>query len=210
MKPLSSFELIVQPLIPQPIAKAVLPDFPNPVSIQAYFLTLSNYSDKTSNIELSFIANPRTDGASTFNGGGIVPLEDNDKNFGPVSAFINFVGASPLVHFKIDSDSEARATFAIPSLGTALFLLQPDVSPLRRFDKPNENFSYQLRGLVNIDATAGTQILCTPQIRGTFLELEKIAAMMNAGAVTDGVFAPDIYAQQAYPLPTAQNALYSF
>lgn len=205
MKPLSSFELIVQPIVPQSVAPQ---GFPNPISIEAYFLTLSNYSNETSNIELSFIANPNTDGASNFNGGGIVPLEDSDKNFGPVSAFLSFVGATRLVNFKIESDTEAKAIFTIPSLGTVLFLLQPDVTPLGRFDKPSENFSYELRGLVSIDATEGTQILCSPQIRGTFLELERIIAMVSAMA--DKGFAPAIYAQQAYPLPTAQNALYTF
>lgn len=84
MKPLSSFELIVQPLIPPSIAPQ---GFPNPVSIEAYFLTLSNYSDQISAIELSLTANPNTDGASNFNGGGIVPT--GNKNFGPVSAFLS-------------------------------------------------------------------------------------------------------------------------
>jgi hypothetical protein len=205
MKPLSSFELIVQPLIPPSVAP---PGLPNPISIEAYFLTLSNYTNAITSIELELTANPNTDGPSNFNGGGIVPT--GSKNFGPVGAFLSIVGATPLFspNFKIENEAKAKANFDIPPLGTVLFLLQPDVTPLREFDKVDEEFSYELRGLISIDSSVGTLILCSPQIRGTFLELEKIASMPNA--TDDGALAPAVYAQQAYALPTAQNALYTF
>lgn len=184
---LSSFELIVRPIIPSPFASS---EFPNPVAVQAYFLLLSNFSNTSTSIILSFTANLRSDRTSTFNGGGIVP--STDKNFGPpVTAFLSFVAPTPLLspQFKILSDSSAQTEFSIPSFGTALFLLQPDVSPLREFDQATEFFSYELRGLVEIESTKATSIFCSPQVRGTFFELgqkgELLAPVILQPKLTD-------------------------
>lgn len=215
MQLLSSFELIVQPIIPQFVASRL--ELPNPVAVQAYFLLLSNYSNVDASIELTFTANPNTDGASNLNGGGIIP--SGDKNFGPVTAFISFVGPTPLVSplFKINSDSSAQAEFSISPKDTALFLLQPDVSPLEDFDKTTEFFSYELRGFVEIKSNAGTNILCSPQVRGTFFELGKKGELLAPPILlpdlidkNKGQLALDVYAQQAYALPTPGNALYKF
>jgi hypothetical protein len=218
MQLLSSFELSVQPITPARIANML--GLPNPVSVQAYFLLISNPGDTTALIQLDFTANPNTDGASNLNGGGTVPA-DEKTNFQAVTSFINTVLASPLrdPNFIINNDSSATAAFSVPALGTALFLLQPDVSPLRNFDKTTEEFNYQVRGYVKIGAMPGVTLLCSPQVRGTFFELgekgELLAPMILQPEAQRMESVEErrklsIYSQQAYSLPTANSGLYIF
>lgn len=213
---LSSFELIVQRIIPNTVTPSGIP---NPVAVQAYFLLLSNPSSEIAKVTLTFISNPDTDGPSNFNGGGIVP--DGDKNFGPVTSFINLANFSPLATFKIKDDFTAVATFSLPPSGTGLLLLQPDVSPLQQFDRTTENFNFELRGFVNIDANPGVSLLASPQVRGTFFDLGETGELLappilQPSAVTltaeeaSRKLSLRAYAQQAYSLPTAGSALYQF
>ena len=102
---LSSFELIVEPLVPFPVANAV--GIPDPISVQAYFLLLSNPENKITLVKLDFISNPNTDGYGGFNG--------NSKGFKQVRAFENLSGyTSEATGFTITSDKTAKAIFSIP------------------------------------------------------------------------------------------------
>lgn len=215
MSLLSSFELIVQPITPAAIAKRL--GLPNPIAVQGYFLLISNPTDTTALIQLDFTANPNTDGPSNFNGGGIIPK--GAENFKPVNAFINLAGFSPLPSFIINNDSSATATFSVPKAGTALFLMQPDVSPLTELDEDDEDINYQLRGYVEITSMPGVSLLLSPQVRGTFFELGKkgelLAPMiLQPEAIEmkpeDAKRVLTVYSQQAYSLPTAGNSLYEF
>ncbi len=214
----SPFELIVQRLVPLSVAKTVsLPAPADPISVEAYFLQISNTSNTIAQITLQFTANPNTSGGpSNFNGGGIVP---SGKNFGEVTALINEAGAisflkSPV--FTINSNASATAKFSVPPQGSYLFLLQPDVSPLKDFDQQTDDFSYELRGYVEIDSTPGTSLLLSPQIRGTFFELgqkgellaPKILLPETLEKADNKVLLP--YAQQAYSLIVPGSSLVTF
>jgi hypothetical protein len=201
---LSSFELIVEPLVPFPIATGL--GIPDPVSVQAYFLLLSNpEKNNIASVQLDFISNPNTSGASTFNG--------NSQGFKAVSAFENLAGnTSPATGFTITSDKTAKAIFSIPPLGTVLFLLQPDVSPLKNFDVTS-NFGYDLRGYVEINAMAGSTIFASPQIRGTFFSLGakgQLLAPPILQSVPPSNPGIQVYSQQAYSLTTPGSSLFSF
>lgn len=212
---LSSFELIAQPIIPPKVAP---PGLPNPTSVEAYFLTLTNALGNSPQITLTFTSNPNTPGPGNLKGGGIVP--SGIKKFGPTSAFLDFVSPFPLTSgFVIDSSGFfAKATFQLPASGTVLFLLQPDISPLGSLTSESEFFSYEARGFVDIFASSGSQILCSPQLRGTFLELgeegELVAPKILTCMAKDDEEPEDLslqaYSQQAYGLPTACGPLYTF
>ncbi len=217
MQLVSSFELIVQPIVPPPFAPQGID---NPVSVQAYFLLISNPSLAASIINLTFIANPNSQIPSTLNGGGVIFPSDNTPNFGPVTSFITIGGPTPLVTLSIDSDSQARASFTLPAQGTALFLLQPDVSPLKNLDEKTEYFSFELRGLVYVDATPGTSLLLSPQVRGTFFKLGAEGELLappilqpeasNISEEEAQKLSLQVYAQQAYSFPTPGSSLYEF
>lgn len=212
---LSSFELIAQPIIPPNLAPSGLP---NPTSVEAYFLTLTNSLGNQSQITLSFTSNPNTRGPGNLNGGGIVP--SGVKSFGPVTAFLDFVTPFPLTSgFVIDSSGFfARASFQLPASGTVLFLLQPDISPLANLTSKSGFFSYEVRGFVDIVASSGSQLLCSPTLRGTFLELGEEGELIGPKILTSMAnheeepedLSLQAYSQQAYPLQTARGPLYTF
>ncbi|MGR3279638.1 hypothetical protein ACSYAD_31735 [Acaryochloris marina NIES-2412] len=216
---LSSFELIAQPIIPPNVAPSGLP---NPTSVEAYFLTLTNILGSSSQVTLTFAVNPPVNNGGviegSLNGGGIVP--SGVSKFGPVSAFLDFVRPFPLLSgFTIASGGgSAQARFSLPSSGTVLFLLQPDISPLASLTSESEFFSYETRGFVDIVATSGSRLLCSPTLRGTFLELgdegellgPKILTSMAKDDEEPEELSLQAYSQQAYPLQTASGPLYTF
>ena len=225
----SSFELLVQPIIPTSVSgKKVAPSgLPNPFTVQAYFLMISNLGRSGTGITLDIEANfnPLTSGQNPLNGaGGIVP--SGAPGFGPTTAFIDIYqpqylsasGASG--SYAIDPRStQAKAFFEIPANGTGLFLLQPDIRPLVSF-KSGGTYSYDVRGTVQIFADSGSQFLLSPQIRGTFLQPDEqgsIPLPRLLSTATDcssqeeidamGGTILDAYSQQSYQLSPAGVAL---
>lgn len=225
MQLLSSFELLIQPIIPTQFDPA---NFTDPVVVQAYFLEISNVTSsgpKTSKVDLEFITNPVA---------GKNPLAD-----GSAQGFLDNTRSILLPPLKINNPSSAETSFSLAANETALFLLQPNISVLL---KQGQKSNFEVRGYVNINAPSGTKLLLSPQVRGTFFQFDKTGKIVMPQALTDAtanVLPPEamesmsggqtltavkplpaeqvptpplakIYAQQAYGLPTAKGPLYDF
>lgn len=219
---LSSFELLIQPIIPLTIAP---PGVPDPVAVQAYFLLISNINDSDVNVSLEFITNPV----------GQQNILQNAQVFLDVTQF------KPLSNPKIISPTTASVTFLLGAQQTVLFLLQPDISILNQGPKAN----FEARGAVNISAPPGSQLLLSPQVRGTFFQFDSQGKVILPSALTESMsnvvpttvldamssnqssmevqpLPPEkistpllsgmmkVYAQQAYSLPTVIGPLYTF
>jgi hypothetical protein len=147
-KLVSNFELLVQPIIPPAFAP---PGIENPLVVQAYFLTVSNYNSTDTpgpapQIKLRFVTN----GLSSPN----IPVSFLDR-----SSAIKIPIAVSVPGFVLES------TISVAPTDTAVFLLQPDLATIFAGGQP---FNAELRGYVTIEAPAGTSLLLSPQTRGTF------------------------------------------
>ncbi len=179
-KLVSSFELLAQPIIPSKFTPAGIED---PFVVQAYFLIISNFTQNEQvtpapPITLRFVLNGINPPA--------IPLTFTDKT---TAKSIPLVVSTPsfVLEAKLDSVNSVRGT------DTTTFLLQPDVQKiLQQGGAPN----YELRGYVTIDAPAGTQLLLSPQTRGTFFR----GSLPNLTVVSE----------ESSVLPTAQGPLYVF
>jgi hypothetical protein len=189
MQLLSSFELLVQPIIPSNLAKMLQLESVDPLVLQSYFLILSNVSSESVTAILEFTAD--TGGNSTFKG-------SQDGNFKPVSAFLDLTAAMPLseTNFEITTPSTAKATLALGAKSTATFLLQPDVIPVAKAikDPQSRDLSFELRGAVEISVSRPQSLLVSPQTRGTFFK-----------TASDTNMPLEVFAEQAYGLPTANS-----
>jgi hypothetical protein len=147
-KLVSNFELLVQPIIPPAVAP---PGIENPLIVQAYFLTVSNYNPTDTpgaapQIKLRFVTN----GLAAPN----IPISFLDRaGFTPVPISVGIPG------FVLES------TISVAPTDTSVFLLQPNLAQILSGGEP---FKAELRGYVTIEAPAGTSLLLTPQTRGTF------------------------------------------
>ena len=144
----SNFELLVQPIVPPAFAP---PSIENPLIVQAYFLTVSNYrSDDmigdAPEIKLRFVTNGIT-----------VP----DM---PVS-FLDRSEAMAIPIAVSNPNFVLEATISVAPTNTAIFLLQPNLAEIFSGLPP---FNAELRGYVTIEAPSGTSLLLSPQTRGTF------------------------------------------
>jgi len=179
-KLVSSFELLAQPIIPSAFAPAGIE---NPFVVQAYFLIISNFTQNEQvtpapPITLRFVL----DGINP----PAIPLTFTDKT---TAKSIPLVVGTPsfVLEAKLDPANSVKGT------DTTTFLLQPDVKKiLQQGGAPN----YELRGYVTIDAPAGTQLLLSPQTRGTFFR----GTLPNLTVVSE----------ESSVLPTAQGPLYVF
>lgn len=147
-KLVSNFELLVQPIIPPAFAP---PGIENPLVVQAYFLTISNYNPTDTpgpapKIKLRFVTN----GLSS----PTIPISFLDRS-SPNS--IPIAVSNP--GFVLES------IISVAPTDTAVFLLQPNLAKIIAGGEP---FKAELRGYVTIEAPAGTSLLLSPQTRGTF------------------------------------------
>lgn len=227
MSILSSFELLVQPIIPAELAPNPN-QVPDPIAVQAYFLLISNLSSLSSDLilELEFITNP----VQNKN-----PLADN-----AALAFLDVTQYKSLSSLTINSPTSASISFTLKFGETGLFLLQPNINSFLFPDPEKANF--EARGTVNITAPANTSLLLSPQVRGTFLQfdasgnvilpsgLKKQTSNIVSSTVVNAVSPKQsstevqstshktvsaaslltVYAQQAYGLPTPGGPLYKF
>jgi hypothetical protein len=189
MEFLSSFELLVQPIIPSNVAEKLNLESVDPLVLQSYFLILSNVTEKTVTAILEFTAD--TGGNSSFQG-------SQDGKFQPVSGFLDKIAAVPLMapDFVITGPSTATATLNLDPQSTVTFLLQPDVGPVAKAitDPKSRDLSFELRGYVEISVSRSKSLLVSPQIRGTFFK-----------TASDPNIPLEVFAEQAYGLPTANS-----
>ncbi|WP_218082801.1 hypothetical protein [Anthocerotibacter panamensis] len=209
---LSSFEILVQPIIPSAVAPSGVPD---PLVVQGYFLVLSNLANSSA-VSLEFTPTLLSGGKNPLASGAVPP-------FGAVTAFLDTTGFQ-FLPLAITTSGTAKTNFNLGPGVTATFLLQPDVSPLTVFP-PKPNLSYEARGFINIAASSGSQLLVSSQIRGTFLQplasgtvTQKVsddnASLMRSGsglrlssALKNNYI---VVAEEAYGLPAASGSVYRF
>jgi hypothetical protein len=157
---ISTFEILFKPQLPKkltdkepelrPLARKVL---------QGYFLTIANVTNEL--VFLSLVVTTRTPGLDPKK---ILTVLDTTGVDSPVSSV--FEGAGGI--------QKSRFTFPINANDTGLFILQPDATN----KKLREEANFELRGYVEISISSvstakTTQLLITPEHRGTFFETEK-------------------------------------
>jgi len=188
---LSSFELLFEPITPKalpPINPS--PAVPDPVIVQAYFVSISNVGPNPVNLKLTF--NSTLPLQTTFT------LFDTTNAFPPGSTKA-LIGLTP---------PQFNTGFAdLPLLNpgeTGLFLFQPDIAALLpTLGTPPDitKADFAARGYVDVSAPAGTntQCLITPQARGTFLLQSSLVPLTLS-----------VVSQEAYSLPTPSGNLFTF
>ncbi len=153
-KLVSTFELLVQPIIPPAFAPSGIE---NLLIVQAYFLTISNYNASNTVtaaplITLRFVTN----GVSAPN----LPVSFSDRKGAKA---IDISPSTP--PFVLEAKLDPAKGTSIAGTDTTTFLLQPDLKTILAGVQP---YNYELRGYVTIDAPAGTILLLSPETRGTF------------------------------------------
>ncbi|WP_375474957.1 hypothetical protein [uncultured Nostoc sp.] len=157
---ISTFELLLKPQLPKqltdtkpelsPLARKVL---------QGYFLTIANVTNEL--VFLSLVVTTRTPGLEPEK---ILTVLDTTGVNGPVSSVFDGTGGI----------EKSRFTFPVNANDTGLFILQPDATN----QKLREEANFELRGYVEISISSlstpkTTQLLITPEHRGTFFGTEK-------------------------------------
>ncbi|MDZ7995238.1 MAG: hypothetical protein RM022_009750 [Nostoc sp. EfeVER01] len=157
---ISTFEILLKPQLPKkltdkepelsPLARKVL---------QGYFLTIANVTNEL--VFLSLVVTTRTPGLDPKK---ILTVLDTTGVDGPVSSVFEGVGGI----------QKSRFTFPINANDTGLFILQPDATN----KKLREEANFELRGYVEISISSvstpkTTQLLITPEHRGTFFGTDK-------------------------------------
>lgn len=157
---ISTFEILLKPQLPKkvtdkepelsPLARKVLQD---------YFLTIVNVTNEL--VFLSLVVTTRTPGLDPKK---ILTVLDTTGVDSPVSSV--FEGAGGI--------QKSRFTFPINANDTGLFILQPDATN----KKLREEANFELRGYVEISISSvstpkTTQLLITPEHRGTFFGTER-------------------------------------
>lgn len=148
-------ELLVTPIIPRDIAP---PGLPNPISVQAFFLTLSNLTLRIASLNIFFQT----------------PLTIPEEKLRKLQFFISDESGSRMIAADIIRNRTqffVRASIRLLPYSTVLLLIQPELIDLIR-DPANVDFS--LRGLVflNSDLQEGS-VIASPQIRGTFFQFDE-------------------------------------
>jgi hypothetical protein len=167
---ISTFEILLKPQLPKSIT-AKKPEL-SPLSrkiLQGYFLTIANITNDFA--FLSLVITTRTPGLEADK---ILTVLDAVGGNDPVSSV--FEGTGEI--------QKTRFTFPINANDTGLFILQPNALN----DELREEANFELRGYVEIfissvSTTKTTQLLITPEHRGTFFgtdnsELGEIAYVL--------------------------------
>lgn len=157
---ISTFELLLKPQLPKSIT-ASRPEL-SPLArniLQGYFLTIANVTNEL--VFLSLVVTTRTPGLDPKK---ILTVLDTTGVNGPVSSV--FDGAGGI--------EKSRFTFPVNANDTGLFILQPDATNEELVKEAN----FELRGYVEISISSlstpkTTQLLITPEHRGTFFGTEK-------------------------------------
>jgi len=181
---LSSFELLCEPITPKtPGTINPTPTIPDPVIVQAYFVLISNVGDVAADLTLTFTSS--------------LSLRDTFTVFDLENQFfmphrLNFI--SPV-------NTYTKGTVQLSTLEpgeTGLFLLQPDIKTLLQTPNP---FNFAARGYAEVASSSkGAQCLITPQIRGTFFNI-------NASTTPPTL---TIASEESYPLPVPDGNLFEF
>lgn len=210
MQYLSEFEVLSEPIVPQPLAPGVTLPFVN----QGWFLLLSRLADANPGdlqVKLTFVASgPLPTGAAAVpnqdNEGHpfiLINYETGDDQQGNVPREVLIPGFTPEPGAGPNAVS---ASFPLGSGGTVLFGVQPDTVNFDP-DGPLATGVFGWRGYVLIDAAedltsrGGTfQLAAVPEIRAVFF---------NVTLDQQGVPTPNLAAAQevAYALPTANGPL---
>ncbi|MEH2191236.1 MAG: hypothetical protein V7K98_01005 [Nostoc sp.] len=157
---ISTFELLLKPQLPKEITKK-RPEL-SPLArkvLQGYFLTIANVTNEL--VFLSLVVTTRTPGLDPKK---ILTVLDTTGVNGPVSSV--FDGAGGI--------QKSRFTFPVNANDTGLFILQPDATNEDLVKEAN----FELRGYVEISISSlstpkTTQLIITPEHRGTFFGTEK-------------------------------------
>jgi len=177
----STFELLVRPIAPQPFNSDV-----SRRAIQAYFLTIANLEPAGSPdlvLSLQFTATKGLNNSELFT----IVDTGNGNIFGELT--------------PDDTTGKPSQTITLPAEKTALFVLQPDISKPAPNPASLDVAGLEVRGYVNVEIASFSpsntaKLLVTPQIRGTFVPNN--LASPN----------PD-FDQQSYCLPTPNGGLIS-
>ena len=197
---LSSFELLFEPITPIKIENSSQminqhplinpgPAVPDPVVVQAYFVSISNVGANPVALTLTFTS--------------ILSLENTFTLFDKTNIFKkdstrHLHGLTP-PKFNIGSIE----LMPLNPGETGLFLLQPDIFALLPTLGNPLNITksvFAARGYVDVSAPEGTdtQCLITPETRGTFLTQASPSEPIS------------VVAQEAYVLPTPDSNLFTF
>ncbi len=186
MATLSTFELLVKPLVPLPADKLGA----GRTVIQGYFLTISNTSTLPVSLRLKFTAK-----SPAFTAANVL-------------AFFDILGVNTTLPIPLAPATTETLTFTL-NIGpgdTGLFILQPDVTDPLLITNPTT----EIRGYVDIALTTlfGSNtynLLVTPEHRGTFLPRGFTVPTPPLPSMETRDFD-----QLVYTLPTAQGkALYT-
>ena len=150
---ISSAELLVTPIIPKQFAPSGVP---NPISVQAYFLLITNASSTpVTNAGFFFVTNINAQNTLKSLQGFF-----SDEN-GTVTKTLGFNSGSTF--------SQAFFTSTIQPYSTALVLFQPSLMPL--VTDP-DNVDFTLRGSIFVNAPSTPTVYVSPQTRGTFFKVD--------------------------------------
>jgi hypothetical protein len=157
---ISTFELLLKPQLPRSVT-AKRPEL-SPLArniLQGYFLTIANITNDL--VFLSLVVTTRTPGLEPEK---ILTILDTVGGNDPVSSVFDGIGEI----------QKSRFTFPVNSNDTGLFILQPNALN----DDLREEANFELRGYVEIfissvSTPTTTQLLITPEHRGTFFGADK-------------------------------------
>jgi hypothetical protein len=190
---LSSFELLFEPIIPQPPNISSGPinpaGAPDPLVIQSFFALISNIGSSPATLELAFTA------SNEYNlklNNIFAVFDTNNQKFGSITPIL-----------QTTATTTTAIVFATINPGvTGLLLLQPNIAALLGgtvtvpIDTAKTIFG--VRGFVEVNKIGGNapgQFLISPQTRGTFIDPQT----------------GKVLAEEAYPLPTTNSTnLFSF
>ena len=184
---LSSFELLFEPIIPQPpniISGQINPTgAPDPLVIQSFFALISNIGSSAATLQLAFTASNEynlkfTDTFAVFD-------TDNQK----------FTAITPSIITNATTTTAVVNVSINPGV-TGIFLLQPNIAALLggAITVPINTAKtiFGVRGFVEVNKIGGNasgEFLISPQTRGTFIDPKT----------------GNVLAEEAYPLPTTNS-----
>ncbi|MCC5607895.1 hypothetical protein LC612_14135 [Nostoc sp. CHAB 5834] len=160
---ISTFELLLKPQLPKSIT-STRPEL-SPLArtvLQGYFLTIANVTNEL--VSLALVVTTRTPGLESDK---ILTRLDTTGIDGPVSSDFDSIDAKGEI-------KKSRFTFPLNANDTGLFILQPDATN----EKVVKEANFELRGYVEISISLvstpkTTQLLITPEHRGTFFGTER-------------------------------------
>jgi hypothetical protein len=178
MTNVTSFEVLAQPIVPG------VPDIP--YVQQGTFLQLSNIGSQSANVELNYNATP----AFVASSGAVILTANYIDGVGDVHAITDSFFLEAPVGF---------GSVTIPSGMTFLFgvqyILNPGGTPTMAGSTPQDGAG--TRGLINLTAQTGTQLVALATIRQVFTNFNA------SGAVLD-------VTEAAYSVPIIGGPLISF